>query len=95
MTNEFENIPVEEDTRVLSRNFLEMAGFEVCHEVWCYEGITAESIIFREDDVSGKSDDEIKELVAANRKVADPASMTFKRTGEFVFCNFNFIPSDD
>ena len=95
MTDEFENIPVDEDTKIIFRDFIEMAGLSVCHEAWCYEGITAESIIFRQADVAHMSDQEIRELVASNRNVENDESMTFGRTGEFVFCNFGFIESDD
>ena len=95
MTDEFKNVPVEEGTKIISRNLVRVSGFLTCHEIWCWEGITAESVIFRERDVAHLSDEDIKCLVLSNMEVVDPVGMTFKRNGDFIFCNFNFLEPDD
>ncbi len=91
MTDKFKNVPVEEDTRILFRQEAELGTYEVLYEMWSWEGISAESIIFVNDDISDLTDEELEQEVRQAPLVKKESAMTIKRLDSgFTFVNFNF-----
>ena len=90
MTDKFKTVPVEEDTRILFRNEAKLGDYDVLYEMWSWEGIHAESLIFVNDDISGLSDEEIEREVRLSPLVKKGSDMTLKRLKDFTFVNFNF-----
>jgi hypothetical protein len=91
MTDKFKNVPVEEDTRILFRNEAKFGDYDVLYEMWSWEGISAESIIFASDDISGLTDDELEQEVRKSPLVKKESAVTIKRLeAGFTFVNFNF-----
>ena len=79
----FAAIPVEKDTRVLSRVQVKIGDYDAVHEKWFWEGISAESYIFLSDEIKELSEEEILDMVGEE-------AATFKRMETYTFVNFNF-----
>lgn len=94
MENKFNGVPLEDDTMLISSKKGNLGQFEILHQVWRWEGIKGESIIFADDDINDLSEDEIKELVRNSPQLTDKgSSLTFSQKGNgFTFVNFNFNP---
>lgn len=90
MSNKFDSVPVEKDTRLLFRNESKLGKYDVLYEKWEWDGIKAESVIFLDEDVAHLKDKEIEKIVKSS-PIFKGGSITLKRgeTG-FTFVNFNF-----
>jgi hypothetical protein len=91
MSKKFENLPVEEGTRISFRTEANFGKYEVLYEMWTWEGISAESIIFANDDISDLSDEELEREVRKSPLVKKESAVTIKHLDAgFTFVNFNF-----
>jgi hypothetical protein len=91
MTDKFKNVPVEEDTRILFQTEATFGTYNVLYEMWTWEGISAESIIFASDDISDLTDDQLEREVRKSPLVKKGSAVTIKRLDAgFTFVNFNF-----
>ncbi|MBT4732395.1 hypothetical protein HOB87_10565 [Candidatus Woesearchaeota archaeon] len=89
--NKFENVPVEEDTKIILRQEMSLGKYSVLYEYWSWDGIMAHSVIFVESDLGDCSDSEIEDLIRATSLLKDKDSeITMKHVKGFVFVNFNF-----
>lgn len=97
MSGKFENVPVEDETAILFETVAAFGDFEVLYQKWVWSGITAESIIFTEDDVGTMNDEDLRESVKSSPMVKDPKKeITVSRNRKgFAFVNFNFELLDD
>ena len=91
MQSKFEQVSVEEGTKILYQHEAWLSGYDVLHQMWCWDGVMAESIIFDSNDVSELSDSELENLVRQSPVVNSDSSLTLTRiASEFTFVNFNF-----
>jgi hypothetical protein len=91
MVSRFENVPVDEDTIIMFQVEAKLGEYDVLYQKWYWDGITAESIIFVNEDVAGKADDEIEQEVRMSPLIKADSEITLKRSGaDFTFVNFNF-----
>ena len=90
MKNRFNIVPIETDTRILYQQEGKLCGYDIRYEIWSWDGIEAESIIFFNDDVAGLTDQEIEKMVRILPIVKDRSSMTLNISTDFTFVNFNF-----
>jgi hypothetical protein len=91
MQSKFKQVPVDEDTRILYQHEAKLADYDILHQMWSWDGVTAESIIFDSKDVSGLSDNELEGEVRKSPILKNDSSITLTRTASgFTFANFNF-----
>jgi hypothetical protein len=91
MTDKFDGVPTEKDTTVLFRHEVKFGDYDVLYEKWKWDGITAESIVFDNDDIAGLSDDKIKSDAKSSPMVESGSDVTIKRSDTgYTFANFNF-----
>ena len=92
MSDKFKNVPVDDDTRILSQEIKRLDKFEALYQLWSWDGYKGESIIFSDDDVKNLSEAEIKEIIRKSSLLKDKESkMTFSQSGSgYTFINFNF-----
>ncbi|MBE9549442.1 MAG: hypothetical protein IMF09_08575 [Proteobacteria bacterium] len=91
MNDKFKNLPVDNETRIISRKNTTLGEYDVLYEVWTWDGICAESIIFVTTDVSGFSNAELEQLVRTSGLVKKDSDITFGCPSEgFTLVNFNF-----
>ncbi len=91
MSEKFDNVPVEDDTRVLMSQPAHLGDYEVLYQQWAWEGIRAESVIFARADIEEVSDEKLEELVRESPLVSPESRVTIQHSDAgFTFCNFNF-----
>ena len=92
MSSKFNDVPVEADTIILYSQGATLGPrpYEILYQKWFWDGITAESIIFADDDVSGLDDSEIEAEVRESPLVQADSKVTIARSPGFTFVNFNF-----
>jgi len=89
--SKFNNVPVEEDTKILFQQEVTLGEYEVLYQKWIWDGITAESIIFADEDIVKLKDNEIKAAVKTSPLLKEDSSITLNRSESgFTFVNFNF-----
>ena len=91
LKNRFKAVPIEPDTRIQYQKQGKLHQYNVRYEIWSWDGIEAESIIFSNDDVSALTDQEIESLVRKSAMVKVGSATTLNRSDSgYTFCNFNF-----
>ena len=91
MSQKFDDVPVDKDTRILFRYPAKLGKYDILYEMWSWEGIKAESIIFGTDDVSDLTDEEVEKEVRQSPLVKKESAVTIKRlVAGYTFVNFNF-----
>lgn len=92
MLGKFERVPIEDDTKIIFSTEASLGKYKVLYQKWYWEGVTAESIIFDSQDVTGLSDSEIMETVKTSPLLKENTEVTLSRSDSaFVFVNFNFV----
>lgn len=95
VNSKFENVSVEDDTRILSRREAKLGIYDVLYEQWEWDGIYAESFLFVNDDIAKLDDAQLEHLVRTSPIVKEGSGMTIQRsTTGFTFVNFNFQQGD-
>ena len=91
--SKFQNVPVEEDTRIHFEKETTVGKLEALYQVWSWDGVRAESLVFQNADVESLSDDDVQSIVEEHLKdlIQEDAGMTISRSDSgFTFVNFNF-----
>jgi len=88
----FKNINVEPDTIIQSNRFLKIDKIYCRHEMWVWDGIEAESLIFCTSELESTEESYLKGLLLKflNRSSSDEIEITLKTTGDYTYLNFNF-----
>ena len=91
MSQKFDDVPVDKDTRILFRYPAKLGKYDILYEMWSWEGIKAESIIFATDDISEMTDEELEKEVRQSPLVKKESAVTIKKSiVGYTFVNFNF-----
>jgi len=92
MANKFKNVPTDQDTYIDFEQEASLGKYNVLYQKWHFDGITAESIIFCNGDITDLHDNDIKQEVKESPIVNKDSKMTIKRSKSgYTFVNFNFI----
>ncbi|MGR8940620.1 MAG: hypothetical protein ACU83V_06980 [Gammaproteobacteria bacterium] len=65
MADKFANVPADAETRILFQQEARIGEYDVLYQKWVWEGISAESLIFVNDDIAGLEDDDLEKQVKA------------------------------
>jgi hypothetical protein len=96
MSQKFAGIPVDDDTVVLLNTPMEFDGLECMFQIWVWDGIQAQSLIFVNEDVAHMDDQDLKDAVRRWVRVEEESDITLSRSDSgFTFVNFNFTTEDD
>lgn len=94
MTDKFKDLPMEEDTQIITNVKANIEQFDVVYQKWKWDGIMAESVIFFNEDITELTEDQIKNEVAlCTALVKKNSQMTYKKGDKYTFVNFNFVYS--
>jgi len=94
MADRFDNVPVDEDTKIRGEKKIRFGPYEALLQKWSWEGISAESVILVSGDVSILSDEELERVLQNSGLVKEKSGVTVKRSDSgFTFVNFNFRES--
>lgn len=87
----FENLPVEFDTKVISREQIKILNYDAMHEIWSWDGIKGESIIFVTEEINELSENGIIDLVKSAFQIEDISQVTISQgKSDYTFVNLNF-----
>lgn len=87
--NKFENIATNEETTILQRQIDTLNGYDAALELWLWDGIQGQSVIFLAKDVEKLTDEELTNMIKTHYKTDD---VTLSRNEkEYVFLNLNFV----
>lgn len=90
--DKFKNVPIEKETTILFEKRVTFGEYDALYQKWFWDGITAESIIFANEDVAELTDKEIEAKVKTSSLLNEGSSVTLKRSDSgFTFVNFNFV----
>lgn len=91
MSDKFDTVPVEKDTRILASLTATLGEYEILYQKWFWDGITAESFIFLSEDVEQMSDKDLETEVRTSPAIKSDSKITIARSDSgFTFVNFNF-----
>jgi hypothetical protein len=90
VSKKFDSVPVEEDTRVLRNKETNLGQYDVLHQKWKWEAITAESIIFLDEDVADLEDEELESMVKESSFFKGGQTTIKRSESGFTFVNLNF-----
>ena len=92
----FSDVPEDPDTTILTQAEVEIGDLPALYQLWSWEGILAESVIFHSGDVAGVSDEALLQMVQNSYTMTPEDKSTIKRGTEgYVFVNFNFRLLED
>ena len=89
----FNDIPIEQETIILSREQLSINNLDCIHEYWSWDGFYAECLIFLKEDVIDLNKEELIDMSSKFWK-SEKSEITFSEKGKYVFVNFNFESAD-
>lgn len=88
----FDSVKTEKDTKVLSTQYIKVKNYDCRYEVWEWDGITAQSLIFCKSDFKEPIEDNILSICEEYiGEEFDGSKHTFKTSRDYVFFNYNFI----
>ena len=91
MKDDFDDVPMEDDTNLYGSSNFDFQGFRVRVEHWSWEGVRGNSIIFRSEDVAEISDEELISRVTNSPLHRIDSGVTLNRTESgYTFVNLNF-----
>ncbi len=91
MTGKFDNVPVDDDTRIILQLETRLGPYDVLYQKWVWDGITAESLIFSNEDIAGIDEEDLIREVRASPWTKGDTDITVKQSESgYTFVNFNF-----
>jgi len=90
MSKKFDSVPVDEDTIILRSQETHLGAYCVLHQIWKWESIIAESIIFLDEEVLDLEDQELEKMVKASPFCKEGQTTIKRSESGFTFINFNF-----
>jgi len=89
MSQKFDGVPIDKDSRILFRQEAKLRKYDVLCEMWSWKGISGESIVWANSDISGLTDAELEQEVRKSLLVKKESAVTIKRLDAgFTFTNF-------
>jgi len=90
MSDKFNNVPKDDDTKILFESVVKFDKNDVLYQKWYFDGIYAQSIIFKSSDIALMNDEDLKKHVASSEIVENKNRLTISRKDGFTFVNFDF-----
>ena len=86
----FSKIIPEVDTKIISVDYINLNGFDSRHEVWSWDGIMGESLIFCKKDFKNPEIEVLSIVENYIKEKFNEKKHTIKIKDDFVFFNYNF-----
>ncbi len=87
----FPNVPLDPDTKITSQTETVIENIPVLIQRWSWDGISASSAIFHDEDVVDITDNKMFEMIVENCNPDEKEQYTIKRNQDgYTFLNFNF-----
>ena len=86
---DFEDRPVEADTKILLTQTEQFDELYVLLEMWTWDGITAQSAVLYEDQLKNYSDADLIDKLNDHIEIGEKYTVVRSKDG-FAFVNYNF-----
>jgi|GEM_PF-5224210 len=86
----FETRKIDEDTRILSTDYMNRDEHDLLVEIWAFDGIKGKSLIFVSPQISSMTDEAIREYAFHLLGLPENEKWTLKRNDDFTFFNYGF-----
>ena len=90
MSKKFDSVPVDEDTIILCNQETHLGEYDVLHQIWKWDTIIAESIIFLDEKVLDLEDQDLEKMVKSSPFYKEGRTTIKRSESGFTFINFNF-----
>lgn len=90
MTVSLDNVPLDDDTTLLFEQRASFGELETVYQKWKWDGIVAESLVFRSEDVLTSGIEALLDDINSSTLVNDGSEITSKNSNGYFFVNFNF-----
>lgn len=91
MNKKFENVSRDQGTVILFEKMHTIGKYDVLYQIWRWQNIQANSVIFVNEDVANLDDDEIRDMVKNDSVFTGEPRLTLRRSESgFTFVSFNF-----
>ena len=90
MSDKFENVPVEKDTKILFLTVSQFGQYDVRYEKWSWDGVLGQSLIFCNEDIEGVELDTLQTEVQQSPLVEEGSEITVKKGDAYTIFSFNF-----
>jgi len=89
MSQNFDDVPVDKDARILFRHPAKLGKYDILYEMWSWEGIKAESVIFATVEFLEMRDKELEQEMRQSPLVKKWVSRDNKKIGGRIYiCEF-------
>jgi hypothetical protein len=85
----FDRVKIEADTKIHLIDYIKINCFDCRHEIWSWDGIKGESLIFCTKDFKNPKNEVLKIVETYVNEKFDEKKHTFRIKDEFVFFNYN------
>jgi len=91
MSDKFDSVPVEEDTKIIFSQQMMFEEYDILYQKWFWDGIYGESMIFSTEDLSFVNMEDLIKRVKSSPIVKSDSDITVSDSKSgFTFMNFNF-----
>lgn len=91
MSSPFHFIPRDPETTILEEALYALQGCDVLHQVWIWDGMRAESLVFRTSDLAELTECEMRRVLHQSGLLAVSEPITYATsTNGFTFISYNF-----
>lgn len=88
-SGKFANVPLDEDTRIKSQRQITVGGIDALHQVWVWDGLMGESVIFITEDIAHLSDDTVIRTARNAGFISEQTDVILKKShDDFTFLNY-------
>jgi len=85
----FDRVKIESNTKIHLIDYININSFDCRHEIWSWDGIKGESLIFCTKDFKNPKNEVQKIVETYINEEFDEKKHTFKIKDEYVFFNYN------
>ena len=85
----FDRVKIESNTKIHLIDYININSFDCRHEIWSWDGIKGESLIFCTKDFKNTKNEVQKIVETYINEEFDEKKHTFKIKDEYVFFNYN------
>ena len=91
MTAKFSAVPAaDHEMCILNEEEIKLGDLDVLYQMWMWDGITAESLIFDNNDIVGMSDADIHTVINKSPRITTDSTVEITRsTSGYTFVHFS------
>lgn len=86
----FKDLELDEDTEILTEEYVQIDGLNIKHEYWRWDGVKAHTFVFIAEETSHLNIENIQKIISSNFKDLNTSTYTTKAQGKYKLINCDF-----